>query len=105
MSGCRIARVKFKDGRAPLSIIDSRGSRNERDVQKYLVRDANRLAEPAFFQQGLAGYVIVAWDGAGAFTTGTYRSQSSPLHAHMLPQFVANCLQERLTEDLIRSNR
>ena len=105
VSGCRIARVRFKDGRAPIEVFESKAAKSAREIRKSIVRSSSMMADPNYFGTEVAGYITIAWDAGGRWAIGTCRSVASPINRNMLPEFVRACVHETITEELVRETR
>lgn len=94
MTGCRIGKVKLKDG----AEIHRLPSVQRDEPQRYLIDRAAMIS--GFYKPGeLHGYVVLAWDKFGNKSVGYFVDKDSVVGLTMLPAFVADALRRRMIED------
>jgi len=94
MTGCRIGKVKLRNGAEVLRF--PRPTRDE--AQTYLVDRAAMIS--GFYEPGeMAGYVVFTWDGKGYTSIGYHWNDKSNVRARLIPSFMSDALRDRMIEE------
>lgn len=94
MSGCRICRVRFRNGR--VLELPRLGTARETEIATHMRRNTCDLLD--WWGDQMTGFCQVVWNAEGDFTAA-YRFDNRAIPPHLMPAFVAEMLRDRIVAE------